>query len=172
MAQKLMLSACLAGIRCVYDGTHKRHPVFAKMLKEGKALVFCPEVLGGLKVPHPPSEILGGDGFAARKGLTRVVSKDGADVTSFFIRGARKSLVLARKNKITRAIMKSRSPSCGCGWVYDGRFSRSLVKGFGVTAALLKENGIRVVSDEAYLKSHHVTRHKSPVKTKTRNKYR
>ncbi len=147
MTPNLMISACLAGINCVYDGTNKLDPVLAGLYKSGQAIVFCPEVSGGLKIPHAPSEIVGGDGFAVLKRRAKVLSKDGRDVTSFFIKGAEKVLALAKKCKIKKAILKSKSPSCGCGLVFDGTFSKKLVSGYGVTAALLKNNGIEVVSD-------------------------
>ena len=150
--EKVMLSACLAGVNCVYDGSHKKHRVFEAMAQSGDVLLFCPEVLGGLKIPHPPSEIIDGDGSTVLRGDGRVVSRDGQDVTVFFLKGAQKALALAKKRGIKMAVMKARSPSCGCGEVYDGTFSRKLVEGFGVTAALLKENGIEVMSDEEYLR--------------------
>lgn len=139
--QKILLSACLAGVNCVYDGTNKFHPVFAEMHKKAEVLLFCPEALGGLKIPHSPSEISG----------ARVLSREGRDVTAYFLEGAKRSLELAKKYKIKKAILKSKSPSCGCGWVFDGTFSKKLVPGFGVTAALLKKSGIAVCSDVEYL---------------------
>lgn len=81
------------------------------------------------------------------EGRAKVLSKDGKDVTSFFVNGAEKVLALAKKHNIKKAILKSKSPSCGCGLIFDGRFSGELVPGFGVTAALLKKNGIEVVCD-------------------------
>ena len=149
--KKIMISACLAGVNCVYDGSSKFHPVFAKMHKKGEALIFCPEVLGGLNIPHSPSEISGGDGFAVLEGRAKVLSKEGEDVTSFFLEGAKKVLALARKHRIKKAVLKSKSPSCGCGVIHDGTFSKKLISGFGVTAALLKKNGIEVFSDVEYL---------------------
>jgi len=147
-ATRIMLSACLAGINCVYDGTNKFNPVFARLHKSGEAIVFCPEVLGGLKArPHAPSEIVGGDGLAVLEGRAKVLDKDGKDVTSFFIKGAEKVLALAKKHHIKKAILKSKSPSCGCGLIFDGTFSGRLVRGYGVTAAFLKKNGIEVVCD-------------------------
>jgi uncharacterized protein YbbK (DUF523 family) len=153
--RKVMLSACLAGVNCVYDGSNKAHPVFKAMAQAEDAVLFCPEVLGGFKIPHPPSEISvrnGGDGDAVLRGAARLVSREGIDVTVLFMKGAKKALALAKKLGIKYAIMKARSPSCGCGKIYDGTFSRTLIEGFGVTAALLKENGVEVISDEEYLK--------------------
>jgi uncharacterized protein YbbK (DUF523 family) len=147
-----MLSACLAGVRCVYDGSHKRRPLLAALHKKGGAVLFCPEVLGGLKIPHPPSEIKGGDGAAVLRGQARVVSRDGSDVTAFFLEGAEKALALAIKKKIKRAVTKARSPSCGCGLTYDGTFTKTLIAGDGVTTALLKQSGVEVTDDETFLK--------------------
>lgn len=149
--EKILLSACLAGVNCVFDGTNKFHPVFAGMSAERKAVLFCPEVLGGMKIPHPPSEICGGDGFGVLSGKARVVSREGEDVTASFLRGAHAALACARRRGIRRAVLKSKSPSCGCGRIFDGTFSKKLVRGYGVTAALLKQNGIAVVSDAEYL---------------------
>jgi uncharacterized protein YbbK (DUF523 family) len=149
--QKILLSACLAGVNCVYDGTNKFHPVFSRMMKTNKAIIFCPEVLGGLKIPHSPSEILEGSGEDVWEGRAKVFSRDGEDVTPFFIKGARKVLELVQRHGIKKAIMKSKSPSCGCGMIFDGTFSRTLVSGDGVTTALLKKNGIEVTSDVEYL---------------------
>ncbi|HAJ56753.1 MAG TPA: DUF523 domain-containing protein [Candidatus Omnitrophica bacterium] len=151
--EKIMLSACLAGINCVYDGTNKLHPFFAEMYAGGEALIFCPEVLGGLKIPHDPSEISGGDGFDCLESKARVVSKKGDDVTRFFLKGAEKVFELAKKNGIKKAVMKSKSPSCGCGYIFNGTFSKKLILGYGVCAALLKKNGIEVISDTDYLKN-------------------
>jgi len=148
----MMVSACLAGVNCVYDGSHNRQSHFVRLMLEGEVLLFCPEVLGGMRIPHPPSEICGGDGLAVLEGRARVVSRDGRDVTEFFILGARKTLAFARKHAVTTAVMKAKSPSCGCGRIYDGTFTKTLVPGFGVTAALLKQNGIEVISDEEYIR--------------------
>lgn len=152
MARKVMMvSACLAGVACVYDGTHNRHPHFVGLFRNRNVFLFCPEVLGGMGMAHPPSEIAGGDGFAVLEGKARVVSKDGRDVTEFFILGAGKTLAFARKHHVKVAVMKARSPSCGCGKIHDGTFTKTLVPGFGVTAALLKQNGIEVIADIEYL---------------------
>lgn len=165
--EKVLLSACLAGINCVYDGTNKRHPRFARMVKDDEAVIFCPEVFGGLKVPHPPSEIIGGDGFCLLEGKARVISSQGKDVTSFFLKGAKKTLELAKRSRVKKAIMKSKSPSCGCGGIFDGTFSKRLVRGYGVTAALLKKNGIEVISDIDYLEKNKTQKCRKRIKATT-----
>jgi uncharacterized protein YbbK (DUF523 family) len=162
---RILLSACLAGVNCVYDGSNKEHPVFEKLAKCGGAALFCPEVLGGLSIPHLPSEISGGDGAAVLRGAARVVSQDGADVTDFFLKGAKRALALAKNLGIKKAVMKARSPSCGCGKVYNGTFSRKLIEGYGVTAAMFREDGIEVVSDEEYLKERKATRRQGDKRT-------
>jgi uncharacterized protein YbbK (DUF523 family) len=149
---KTLLSACLAGVNCVYDGSNKKHPVFLELLKNKKAVIFCPEMLGGLKAPHAPSEIEHSSGGQVLKGVGRVLSCDGKNVTEFFVKGAQKTLEIAKKQGIKKAIMKARSPSCGCGLIYDGTFSKQLIEGDGVATALLKAHGIEVISDEEYLK--------------------
>jgi len=148
----MMVSACLAGVCCVYDGSHKRREGLALLVRQKKACLFCPEELGGFKVPHEPSEIRGGEGKDVLCGEARVVSRTGGDVTDVFLRGAAATLRLAQRHGIRRAIMKARSPSCGCGRIYDGSFTRRLRDGDGVTAALLKQHGIEVLTDEEYLK--------------------
>ena len=151
--EKVLLSACLGGVNCVYDGSNKRHPIFVHMAKDKKAVLFCPEVFGGLKIPHSPSEIKGGDGFSVLAGEARVLSKEGKDVTETFLKGAKGALSLAKRLRLGKAILKSKSPSCGCGWIYDGTFSKKLIAGYGVAAALLKQNDIAVLSDVDYLKN-------------------
>ncbi len=151
--EKILLSACLAGVKCVYDGTDKLKPALARLYRNKEAIIFCPEKAGGFKIPHPPSEILGASGEDVLENKAQVVSKNGKDVTVYFLKGAKKVLALAKKKGIKQAVMKARSPSCGCGLIYDGSFSGKLVKGYGVTAALLKKNGIKVMSDEEYLKN-------------------
>jgi len=150
--EKVMVSACLVGVRCVYDGSHKRREAIARLAEEERAFLFCPEQLGGFTVPHPPSEIRAGDGADVLAGKARVVSRAGDDVTDIFLKGAAQALALARQRGIRRAIMKARSPSCGCGRIYDGSFTGGLRDGDGVTTALLKQNGILVLTDEEFLK--------------------
>jgi uncharacterized protein YbbK (DUF523 family) len=104
----------------------------------GELLPVCPEVLGGLSIPRVPCEIKDG----------RVYTRDGRDVTEEFYLGAKKTLEIARAAGAKRAFLKQRSPSCGCGKVYDGSFSGKIVPGDGITAALLKQNGIEVITEE------------------------
>ncbi|MFH1692445.1 MAG: DUF523 domain-containing protein [Candidatus Omnitrophota bacterium] len=151
---RIFLSACLTGVNCTYNGKNKLHPYFAQMCEQGEAIAACPEVLGGLQIPHSPSEIFNGDGQDVLEGEAKVLSREGRDVTENFLNGAQRIMELVKEHKIKKAVLKSKSPSCGCGLIYDGSFSDRLVPGDGVTAALLKMNGIEVVSDVEYLKSH------------------
>lgn len=110
-------------------------------------MLVCPEVDGGLGTPRPPAEVVGGDGADVLAGRARVVTGDGRDVTAEYLDGARKALDAARRTGASKAILKARSPSCGSGEIYDGSFSRTLAAGDGVTAALLRANGIQVVDE-------------------------
>jgi uncharacterized protein YbbK (DUF523 family) len=144
----VLVSACLAGRACRFDGTASHDDAVARLVAEGRAVLVCPEADGGLGTPRPPAELVGGDGHDVLQGRARVVTQAGQDVTEAYVKGARIALAAAQRAGATTAILKARSPSCGTGRVYDGTFSRSLAAGDGVTAALLEDHGIRVVSDE------------------------
>ena len=133
----ILISACLLGCACRYDGQSKPHPLALELAKQGLAVPVCPEQLGGLSTPRQPSE---------RRG-DRVVTRDGRDVTAEYRRGAEETLRLAQLYGCGAAVLKERSPSCGCGRIYDGTFTGTLTGGDGLTAALLKENGIRVYGE-------------------------
>ncbi len=143
-----MISACLAGRECRYDGSGARDEVVDDLIRRGQSVLVCPEVDGGLGTPRAPAEIVGGDGRAVLEGRARVVNADGEDVTDAYLEGARRALRAARQTGATGAILKARSPSCGCGHIYDGSFSKTIIEGHGVTTALLEANGMTVVSDE------------------------
>jgi uncharacterized protein YbbK (DUF523 family) len=144
----VLVSACLAGRACRFDGSANPDDEVARLVAQGRAVLVCPEVDGGLGTPRPAAEIEGGDGADVVAGTARVVASDGRDVTDAYLRGARRALEAAREAGAETAILKARSPSCGKGGIYDGSFSRSLRAGDGVTAALLIANGIEVVTDE------------------------
>jgi len=144
-----LISACLLGIKCAWSGDERYQDGWALELARREGLVpVCPEQLGGLATPRPPQEIQGGGGEDVLDGKCRVLNKDGVDVTGEFISGAEETLKIALKLNIREFIGKARSPSCGCGQVYDGSFSEKLVSGDGVTTALLKRNGIKVINIE------------------------
>lgn len=144
----VLVSACLAGRACRYDGSGAFEDSVTTLVQEGRAVLVCPEVDGGLGTPRPAAEIVGGDGADVIAGRARVVTKEGVDVTEAYLKGARRALEAARRSGAGIAILKARSPSCGCGEVYDGTFSQTLQVGDGVAAALLKAEGIEVLTDE------------------------
>lgn len=131
---KLLISACLLGLPCRYDGASKPQPWVETLAARYDLVPVCPEQLGGLPTPRAPSE---------RQG-ERVVMKTGADVTAQYQSGAEGALALYRLLGCQGAVLKERSPSCGCGQIYDGSFSGTLTAGDGVTAALLRCHGIPV----------------------------
>ena len=134
----ILVSACLCGINCKYDGTNNYDETIFNLVKEGKAIPVCPEQLGGLTTPRIPSEIKGG----------RVINKEGTDVTNNFVKGANEVLNLCKKLNITKVILKSKSPSCGKDSIYSGDFDGKLVPGNGVLTKLLLANNIEVISSE------------------------
>ena len=133
----LLVSACLLGEKCRYDGGSQYCAKVMRLAERYEFVPVCPEVLGGMPTPRPPSEILG----------DRVISMDGRDVTAQFRLGAERSLAAARKAGAVKALLKSGSPSCGRGLVHDGLFSGKMVPGNGVTTALLEENGLAVCTE-------------------------
>lgn len=142
-----LCSACLLGVECRYDGRSKANQKVIELAKKEKMIPVCPEQLGGLPTPREQAEIKGdGSGVLARK--AKVITKSGKEITEKFIFGAREVLKIAKLFDIREAVLKQRSPSCGCGQIYDGTFSGKIINGDGVTAALLKKNGIKVMSEE------------------------
>lgn len=142
---KLLISACLLGCRCRYDGAAKRHPLAEALARRHTLVPVCPEQMGGLPTPRPPAE----------RREDRVVTREGGDVTAQYRRGAEEALHLYRLMGCEAAILKERSPSCGRGSVYDGTFSGTLCSGDGVTAELLAQSGIPVYGEsdlERFLK--------------------
>jgi len=144
----ILISACLAGINCKYNGGNSQIDHIRKMLLEGKAIPVCPEQLGGCSTPRPQVEIIAGNGADVLDGKCKALGKNGEDVTKEFIKGAEEVLKIAKLSGAKMAILKARSPSCGKGRIYDGTFSGGLVDGNGVTAELLIRNGIAVISEE------------------------
>lgn len=149
MAEVLLVSACLLGLPTAYDGRGRAVVELIALAARGCVVPICPEMAGGLPVPRPPAEIVGGSGEDVLEGRARVVTVEGRDVTAAYLRGAEKALETARRFGIQRAVLKERSPSCGTSLVYDGTHSGRLVPGQGVTAARLRRAGIKVVSEES-----------------------
>jgi uncharacterized protein YbbK (DUF523 family) len=148
-----LVSACLLGLNCRYDGEGYHDEKLLELAKQGRVIPVCPEQLGGCDTPRPPCEICGGSGGDVLDGRCRVISAKGEDRTDHFIRGALETLKLAEAYGIKKAVLKARSPSCGHGMIYDGSFSGKTTEGNGVTAELLIRNGIEVISDEDYRQS-------------------
>jgi uncharacterized protein YbbK (DUF523 family) len=144
----IVLSACLAGVACTYEAQPKTREWALRLVAAGRAVPVCPEVAGGLGIPRPEAEIQGGDGADVIDGRSRVVNVDGDDVTENYLAGARLAAAAAHRAGSRVAILKARSPSCGCGVIYDGSFSGAKRAGDGVTAAVLKREGVSVVTDE------------------------
>ena len=135
---KILISACLAGVNCKYDGGNNSNNKIIELIKNGNAILICPEQLGGLKTPRTSAERL----------ENQVLTKDNQNVTEEYFKGANEVLEIAKKFNIKKAILKSRSPSCGKNKIYDGTFSHTLTNRDGVTAELLRKNGIEVITEE------------------------
>ena len=139
----IAVSACLLGEECRYDGTARPCPAVQALAAQHALVAVCPEAMGGLPTPRPPHEIVrDGDG-------ERVVDATGRDGTERFREGARVALSLAQEHACELAVLKSKSPSCGSGQVYDGTFSGTLAPGWGVAARLFRDAGIRVLDEDA-----------------------
>ncbi len=133
----ILVSACLLGESCRYDGQSKGVKQVIKLREKYNLIPVCPEVLGGLSTPRTPCEIIG----------NKVISKNGEDRTENYKKGAEIALKKAQENDCKIAVLKANSPSCSCHKVYDGSFSKTLIEGSGITAALLIKNGIRVIDE-------------------------
>lgn len=144
----IIISACLCGVNCKYDGGNNINEKTLKLFNEGKVVLVCPEQLGGQSTPRPAHEICGGTGADVLNGNARILDKSGEDATDKFIKGAYETLNIAKICKAEYAILKARSPSCGRGIIYDGSFTRSKIFGNGVTAELLIKNRIKVITEE------------------------
>lgn len=139
MPEKILVSACLLGIGCRYDGKEKANNRVLKLLNDPDVVLIpvCPEQLGGLPTPRIASERSG----------DRVINQAGEDVTAQYRKGAEAALKMAELYGCKKAILKERSPSCGCGAIYDGSFHRQTIPGNGVTAELLLNHGIVVLGE-------------------------
>jgi len=144
----ILVSACLLGVDCRYDGRNCFDERVARLVGRFVIIPVCPEQLGGLGTPRESMKIVGGTGSEVLNGKARVVNESGVDVTEKMLRGAEETLKIAKIFGARRAIFKARSPSCGCGEIRDATSPEKLIKGDGVTTALLKKNGILVITEE------------------------
>lgn len=132
-----IVSGCLAGLCCRYDGKDNADERVMELVRKGQAVPVCPEQLGGLPTPRPGCEIIGNS----------IMSEQGFDASESFLRGAEEALKLTKLVGAKKAILKSRSPSCGSGKIYDGTFSRTLIDGDGIFAAMLKREGVEIETE-------------------------
>lgn len=139
----ILVSECLAGEYCRWDGLTNLVPEIRNLVDRGLAVTACPEVLGGLPVPRKPSEILDGC----------VINSDSEDVSEFFRRGAEAALKIYEECNCEFAVLKAKSPSCGCGCIHNGKFDGGLVTGNGVTAQLFLDHGITVLTEQQFLEN-------------------
>lgn len=137
-----LISACLIGVNCRYDGKSVPNEELKQLFQKGKAIAICPEVLGGLKTPRECCEIV-----QDSNGAKYVISESNKDFTSEYALGAKKALEICKAVGIKTAILKSKSPSCGYGKIYDGSFSKKMIEGNGLTADLLEKNQIKILNE-------------------------
>lgn len=149
--KKYLISACLVGENVRYDAKNCLQHQLKKLVDTQQAVVICPEVSGGLATPRPPAEILGGEGQDVLNDQAKVIDQQGNDVSQAFILGAEKALKLAQLHQVTHVVLKANSPSCGSTMIYDGSFSGQKIQGQGVTAALLKQHGFNVMTEDEFL---------------------
>ena len=143
----ILISACLIGMNCKYDGGNNYREIALNLVKRGVAIPICPEQLGGLTTPRNPSEIKNIDG------KKYVFNNKNEDVTEQFVKGAMEVLKLAKELNVKKVILQSRSPSCGVGKIYSGNFDGKLIDGNGILAQLLIDNNIEVIDIEDYIDS-------------------
>ena len=134
----ILVSACLMGLNCRYDGSGCYQPKIEKLKMKYHLIPVCPEIYGGLAIPREPAEIVG----------DKVVTKSGCDVTAEYEKGAQETLALARMMDCHVAVLKAKSPSCGKGKIYDGSFCGRLISGNGILASLLIHEGLTVLTED------------------------
>ncbi|CAH1222796.1 MULTISPECIES: DUF523 domain-containing protein [Paenibacillus] len=148
---KYLVSSCLAGVACRYNGTASLDEKIQELVEREEAKMLCPELLGGFSTPREPAEIIGGNGRDVLAGTAKVIEKSGTDVTELYVKGAYETLDWARKLGVTCVVLKEFSPSCGSQMIYDGTFGNEKIPGEGVTAALLRQEGYTVISENEFM---------------------
>lgn len=147
----ILISSCLIGLYCRYNGKTKLVKKLIKLVEQGKAIYICPEQVGGLSTPRVPAEIeFGKSATDVLVGKAKVIGKDCSNLTKEFVKGATETLNLCQKYGIKIAILSENSPSCGSVEIYDGTFTGNKILGHGITTELLLQNGILVYSEENY----------------------
>ncbi|MFW6238090.1 MAG: DUF523 domain-containing protein [Halanaerobiales bacterium] len=144
----ILVSACLLGEKCRYNGEDALQPKLKELLAGRDVVAICPELEAGFSVPRPPAEIFGGDGFDVLKGRAEVVSKEGREITEKYLIGIRNLLSEIELLEVECAVLKARSPACGPEKIYSGVFENELKSGSGVFAAFLKRSEIPVFSED------------------------
>ncbi|MDQ2180206.1 DUF523 domain-containing protein [Marinifilum sp. D714] len=137
----IIVSSCLAGVKCRYDGNDNLVAEIKELVLSGKAIALCPEELGGLSTPRTPCEIV------KENNQLKVMTKDQVDCTAQFLLGAEKVAEIAKILDCKQAILKANSPSCGCGMIYDGSFTGNKIKGNGLTAEQLLKQGVEIKNE-------------------------
>ena len=138
--KRIFVSACLLGVNCKYNGENNYNEKIMEYLKDKEIIPICPEIMGGLPTPRIAAEIKN----------NKVINKEGQDVTVNFKRGAKETLNLAKKLGVTKAILKSKSPSCGFKKIYDGNFNGNLIDGNGITTELLLKNNFEILTEKDF----------------------
>ncbi len=141
---QFLISACLCGVCCRYDGGCFDYPALRQLVKDGRAIPFCPECAGGLPTPRVPCEITHNP-----DGEQKIISSNGTDCTAAYRSGAKRALEICKANNLNIAILKDGSPSCGVTRIYDGTHTGTRIPGQGITAALLAQNGITLYTEES-----------------------
>lgn len=142
---KILVSSCLLGEKCRYNGKHALNSKLVRKLKGQQIFPCCPEIMGGMPTPRPSCNLKGGKGLDVLEGTAKVIGDDGKDYTREFVEGAKLALQKALDNNVVKAILRKHSPSCGCGKIYSAD-GTTLIDGDGVFAAILKKNGLDVES--------------------------
>lgn len=151
--KSVMVSACLLGINCRYDGHSKPVPNLTALLPDYEIIPFCPERLVNMAIPRPPAEICNGDGTGVWNGTAKVFNQNGLDLSREFRLGAQRALEMFLKERPELVIFKANSPSCGVNRIYDGNFSGTLREGDGVTVVLFRQAGANIMTETEFLES-------------------
>ena len=150
---EILISSCLIGQPVRYNGSSSEVAGLGELVKQGKAIDMCPEIMGGFRTPREPAEIERGKTASdVLLGKAKIFDKNGIDVTEGFVNGAKNLLEVCKEKGIKIVILKEDSPSCGSNKTYDGTFSGNKISGRGVSAELLSQNGIKVYCEHDFPK--------------------